>query len=249
MLNLNKTFFYFTLAIFISMSISCGGGGSDSDSGACNAFRVFNGQQCTNKNIPTVRLEISSSAGTFLCTGTIIGNNSVLTAAHCISSNASVIAMHDNGSQNATRVGVNPLSTLSPAFDTAVVEFPNIASNFGVSPARFNLSNSVDVGENIKVIGYGFDGTDALENGNPRAVELSVAEISNGLIYTLFDDTNSGVCFGDSGGAATLDGKIVGTVSLGGLNCAEGNFNAFSNMQIRGNVEFIEDFVPDVSFE
>jgi len=78
---------------------------------------------------------------------------------------------------------------------------------------------------------------------------LQVAAVEGGGILTLFDDSNSGVCFGDSGGAATLNGLIVGTVQSGGGNCAEGNFHLFADMQINGNVNFIKQYIPSAIFE
>jgi hypothetical protein len=73
-----------------------------------------------------------------------------------------------------------------------------------------------------------------------------------GIIASLFELTGSGNCFGDSGAAATKDGRIVGTVS-GGFNpnggCGPNTLALLTDMQVLGNVEFIRTYVPDAIFE
>lgn len=235
--------------------VSCGGGGGEeggSGANRCEAFKILNGGECTSDSLPVVLLEIN---GTSNCTGTIISNDHVLTAAHCVTGAQSVIARHDRGVQSATVARPNPLYRADPmAFDVGIFEFPNIARNFGVSPARILLSRRLTVGDRIRVVGYGEDGTPALANGNPRGTELVVRAISNGKVFTFFAEEDTGVCFGDSGGAITFDGRIVGTVQ-GGLNlltpgsCASGNINIFTDMQVNGNADFVRQVAPSVVFE
>jgi hypothetical protein len=134
------------------------------------------------------------------------------------------------------------------------LEFPNIARNFGVSPARFLVNRRLSVDDRIRVVGYGDDGTPTLANGNPRGTELIVRDVVNGKVLTVFADVNSGTCYGDSGGAITFDGRIVGTVQ-GGLNlqtpgsCASGTINIFTDMQVNGNANFVQQAAPGAVFE
>lgn len=236
----------------VSSFIGCGGGsgnnsGVTGSNAVCNAFRIFNGAECDADNTPVVQLIIDGQA---TCTGTVISNDDVLTAAHCVQFiQRGVVATHDHGSQSAVAGVANPLSSVSGNFDVGLLKFPGIATNFNIVPAHFLVSTVLKSGDKIKVIGYGFDGTAALMNGNPRGVELRVNSIDENGIITFFDENNAGTCFGDSGGAATLNGKIVGTVESGSANCAQGNYNLFSNMQIKGNVDFIQEYVGGAVFE
>lgn len=236
---------------------ACGGGSGDGESSlrACDAFRVLNGEQCFSDSLPVVSLRIRRGAQEAGCTGTIISNDTVLTAAHCVANSQGAQAIHDRGTQSATSGAINPLYDFdSTAFDTAILRFPNIASNFRVTPAKILISRRIAVGDKVKVVAYGSDGTPSLENGNPRGAELTIQGINSGLIGTVFDDGSKGVCFGDSGAAITLNGQIVGTVH-GGINlpnvgsCASGNVNIFTDMQIKGNAEFVKTQDPSVVFE
>lgn len=231
--------------------VSCGGGGggSESSASACNSFKVLNGQECASDSTPVVRL---TTNGIPLCTGTIISNDEVLTAAHCVLGVQSWTAEHDRGTQSSTAAVINPFyssSSAFSAFDTALIRFPNIATNFNVSPAHFSSSRRTAVGDVIKVVGYGDDGTPTLPNNNPRGVELLVELISGGFLQTSFNTNNAGACFGDSGGAATSNGLIVGTVVGGDVDsCAEA-VGFFTDIQTRGNVDFIRAFAPTAIFE
>ena len=234
-------------SLLLSFVVGCGGGGggSDSSGASCSAFKVFNGAECTSDSLPVVQLFINDKPG---CTGTIISNDVVLTAAHCVVGASKLVAAHDRGEQAATAALANPLFGPGPgeAFDIGLIRFPGIARNFGVQPAQFGLTRQVQVGEQLRVIGYGYDGTPALVNGNPRGATVTVRGRNKGLIETVFDADGEGTCFGDSGGAATYDGKIVATVQGGGNRCGAGNIQTFVDLQLQGNYSFLRAAIPEV---
>lgn len=241
------------LIITLLTLCSCGGGSSDGSSSACSAFRVLNGQECGDSNIPVVRLELQSRRGTALCTGTIIANDWVLTAAHCLLGATEARIFHDHGEQAATQAFANPLFVFTNdpgAFDLGLLRADNIASNLNVTPASFFTERQPAPSDAVRFIGYGMDGSPVLPNGNPRGTELTIIEVKQGLIFSSFDFGNTGVCSGDSGGALTLDGRIIGVASFkfGAPGCADNNFNAFSNILINGNVAFLKQHVPDLPF-
>ena len=227
--------------------LGCGGGGGESSPEACQAFKIFNGEQCVSDSLPVVQLITDGSTG---CTGTIVANDYVLTAAHCIVGGSFWEAVHDRGSQRGFSAVYNAgFLRLGGAFDIGIIRFDGIASNFGVTPAKFGLGRATQVGDRLKVIGYGQDGTDALVDGDPRAVSLIVQGFIDNMIATLFDAEERGTCRGDSGGAATYDGRIVATVQGGGNDCSSGNINFFVDLRLHGNYAFLQNFLPGVPLE
>lgn len=244
----------------------CGGsGGDDNDDdnntefSVCSPFRVINGSECQADNIPVVLLELEGPLGTGVCTGTVISNDFILTAAHCVSSGLSgAVVRHDRRTQEATEYGFNPLF-LSTAegdsrYDVALIKVPGFAAAAGLTPVAIGVSKQIKIGDTVSIIGFGTDeagdfGSD-LPGGNPRATSLKVADTESGLFATLYDDTETSPCFGDSGGSAVKDGIIVGVESAGTTeDCRAGDVNIFTAMNVDSNIEFIRANVPGVVLE
>jgi hypothetical protein len=236
------------IIILVGLLIGCGGGESESSAGSCSAFKIFNGDECSSDSLPVVQLIINDKKG---CTGTIVSEDVVLTAAHCVIGANQIVASHDRGTQSAVQALAHPLFRRGSglAHDIGVIRFPGIANNFGVSPARFGLSYRTQAGDVLRVIGYGFDGTAGLVNGNPRGASVTVQGFNRGLIVSSFDADGQGTCFGDSGGAATYNGRIVATVQGGGDNCAENNLNYFVDLGLADNYSFLRAVLPEVPLE
>lgn len=238
-----------TLMLFV---IACGGGGSDSGGGgsACSAFRVLNGSECRSEDIPVVQIGIRKRNGIGTCTGTLVRDDAILTAAHCLDGAQEIVVLHDRGEQAAEGWIANPLFYQfgrDAAFDIGLIKVSGFGRNIGVSPASFNSERPLQAGDVVKLIGYGEDGSPTLPNNNPRGIEMTILGVDQGVIGISFDQNQGGACQGDSGGALTLDGEIVGTVSYGGLNCDTGNVVIYAWTQNRGNIEFLESQLPGVT--
>jgi secreted trypsin-like serine protease len=88
-LNLNSFAFLIILGTLAACSGSNGGSNdTEPSNNACSVLglnlRIINGTQCESKPSAVVKLRIDGAQGSSLCTGTMITNNKVLTASHCV---------------------------------------------------------------------------------------------------------------------------------------------------------------------
>jgi hypothetical protein len=245
-----------TLSILTSiLAFGCGGGGgNDDNASSCGNFRVINGGECTRADIPTVLIKINTASGQLSCTGTVIGEDWVVTAAHCLTPDTTGVELiHDNGVATGEEGYTHPGYDGSSTNDVAVIKASGIRSNFGINKATIGLADRVQAGDFLTFVGYGVDNDgnfgQSLPNQNPRVTDIRVIGLDFGVIVTRFEETNSNPCFGDSGGGAFLDGRLVGVESSGRdeRECREGGQNFLTDLQNGGNLGFIETLVPDLS--
>jgi hypothetical protein len=260
---MHKVIHIFTLTLSVSLS-ACGGGGGGGNPGACGdlSSKVTGGTSCDPQGSSVVALVAVKVQGEELmpigsCSGTVVTNDDVLTAAHCIANPLregadGFLVITENGNYPVTRYKVNPnYQGSGSAFDTAMV---TVGQNLGLSPVPVNVTDVVATGEDITVYGYGNDengqsfmdqGLSALKSGR-MVVGLTVP----GRFAAAFNETGSAICQGDSGGPVVqvLGGipSIVGVTSMTYNGCVENSVSGFVSMQVRGNVEFVRGYAGDV---
>lgn len=153
-----------------------------------------------------------------ICTGTIIGPHTVLTAAHCVSpatiGNGQVIDLLPGttlalpGIPTTTRT-FNPawnLNNLQGCHDEGILHTAQTLSPI-CTRGTFNRTASV------RIVGYGANTHSNGGVGTKRQATVSVVASNN----VLFQDgtSNRQTCHGDSGGPAFQGANVVGVTSFG----------------------------------
>lgn len=144
-----------------------------------------------------------------ICSATLIGTRTLLTAAHCIDSARSVLA-HNAAADTQIQFGVNTYRALQwrthPNWnpnsqdlrsDIGIVLLERAPTNVTPKPWN-NQSMSGTTGRPIRAIGYG-NTTPGTGSGTRRQVALTIQQLTSQLMF-MGDNATRGICQGDSGG-------------------------------------------------
>jgi hypothetical protein len=181
----------------------------------------------------SVRIHGQIARASFTCSGVLIEQDVVLTAAHCLGPGWAVIEIYfaDNSGpitliSQAWSDKYTPLSPNgTPRHDVAILRMKKPA------PAQFvpvPLADATDVfanGTNVIIAGYGqtsLNPEDKTGIGTLRKIERKVLNSSLNESEFLVDIKGGGPCFGDSGGPAFIQTpaglKVAGITSHLSLN-------------------------------
>lgn len=199
------------LILFITLILSC----------SANALIIGGVDMTAHDSIQrsTAAMYEPSSNGTggALCTASLIGRNTALTAAHCVQkgSYAPVMIFGPNvRSPDSVHLPVTGVS-VNPAWekkrgrgmdqgDIAVVKFAGKIPP-GYHPATLDSpKNEIKKGESVILAGYGVSNAKTHEGaGQLRKTTVSVAAVRKGKSEMIFNQSHGhGACHGDSGGPA-----------------------------------------------
>ncbi|MCX6109766.1 MAG: trypsin-like serine protease [Proteobacteria bacterium] len=201
------------------------------------SVKVIGGSEDYTTNPAAIGLLMTGGMGTFLCTGAVVRDDLVVTAAHCIvdfkskvvkpffdlSDDANSPALFQRGLSSSSFLVFPTYSAANTALislnsDIAFIVFPK--GTFADYPQAKFASQGVAVGDVVTMVGYGQ--TAFHDHGsNPQKKRFSgtnqVAEINHSvadailLKSAVLSETTAATGQGDSGGAVfNTSGEIIG---------------------------------------
>jgi secreted trypsin-like serine protease len=168
-------------------------------------------------------------AGSVYCTGVLLTNNIVATAAHCVTPTPpdQVYFGNDPGTKKGTFIAVTT-SRVHPDFDedTLVndIAVVGLASTAPVAPLNIFVKEFDDsyIGLEIRLIGFGATAGNGSGNLRKRTGTTAITSYTNDDFR--FRPAPSQTCVGDSGGPAVAKigdhEAVIGLTSSGDSNCA-----------------------------
>ena len=175
---------------------------------------IVNGE--ATSDFPQVgMLYYESGRGAGLCSATLIHQQWVMTAAHCVDSmdgNGTTYFMlgtdWQDGLERLTTVTdmyIHPDYTGSGYHDIGLMKLQNTISNVDPMPVNDDAMSSLDIGKDITYVGWGNSDNNGNGSGTKRTVTVQIDALDWYNIYTYDESGEQGnVCSGDSGGAALM---------------------------------------------
>ncbi len=199
-----------------------------------HSFNIINGQ---TPETAVAQRTVAIRAGNSLCSGTIVSENHIVTASHCLETTSPAdFAVHFGSS------ALNPTAVR----DVAKIDYRGIPGSVanGQDIAVFTLTAPIPAGytaatlpeagmpltENtpVKIAGYGLTNSNGTGAGTQLQGSAVIVGITAAEIQTQPGPTGQSLCQGDSGGPTfvTVGGEliVVGVTSRGNANCT----NAYS---------------------
>ena len=238
------------------------GSNNSSDEFQSKDQKIINGTAVESSSSPQIiELFIQFADGSNgICSGTVIGDNDVLTAGHCFVQpiTSAQVVKGDGTVAEVSSVNIHPgyredASVNAIFFDVAIAK-TNIPLNLPV--LGILASQSPQASEMIGIYGFGLDENQT--SGVLRGGNMQIDQVTPNHIFAVFDNL-SNTCSGDSGGPATynvLDPSgnisavgVVGITSSGSVeDCGPGDLSLFTNIQHPDVLSFIATLVPEAAF-
>lgn len=195
--------------------------------------KIVGGAEVTDEKDITVRSTVSLLAAGALCTGTIIGPNQVVTAAHCIKGSDVTIGF---GASKTPIPGVRVIGARAhPAWgdgkadqthDIGMIIFEGqLPGHLG--PVAISPLTGISNGAATILAGYGVTGESNSDSGTLRKVAATIKSFNGGSKeFDMQEGMGVGSCYGDSGGPAYIQSggqlTVIGATSRG-QNCDSGD--------------------------
>ncbi len=178
--------------------------------------------------------------GSALCTATLIGRLTVLTAAHCVDgvrANAQLSVQFGTVAAQATRTIAVTQVVRDPRYnnqqlghDVGLLRLATPVTDVPIVPINTTPLVAADIGKNLRHVGYGVtDGRAQTGFGTKRQVTLPIRQVNSLELES--GAAGRQTCNGDSGGPALMvtaghtAERVIGITSYGDQNCVQTGFD------------------------
>jgi len=216
----------------------------------------------TSDLYPTVRPLLEIDDDNFVqtvCTCTLLGPRTALTAAHCLDDVQGTLVVGGAGFDVWGDISEFIVVTgyrVHPEYDPLILDTPDVAvielagDGFpGLNYRSLYQGAALTQGQNVPAVGFGWDGRGSDGDGDlgkklygtfsfsgaVDAIGLSGAVFPNAVSLFVAGPSNQLSCLGDSGGPYLVDGQIAGVSSYGTFEtddffCTEGTESGYTTV-------------------
>jgi hypothetical protein len=249
--------------LFLLTFMSSNGALAQNTSTLPENLRILGGSQFNPSDSPVALILGTNSKGQkYKCSGVLVDRQAVLTSAHCVIPNFTLMISIAKTQTHATLAYVNgSFDSNNNSITAANSDLALLILNepvLSIEPVRVLSDLPVSSGLAFAVFGFGANETSgatefaSLNNARYGLIEVTAA--TDGVFYSFVNDNSASTCAGDSGGPAlTKVGNhyaLIGLTSRGtnlldaDRNCelSQGGLSVFTDLTAPGSAEFLGTF-------